>query len=92
MNKTRRENNYKYYCTSDPATWETNKMEAQELPNMDTQKIRGDKQEYKGARGNYGGMAGGKREGGKRGEGKETQRVLDKGWEGRRTEMKNKRK
>ena len=80
MNKTKRENNYKFYCTSNPATWEINNIVDQGILNADTQKTRSKNQGYEGVRGRL--------SGGKRGEGGGTQREPDKGWEGRRVDMK----
>ena len=40
MNKTKKENNYKYYCTSNPATWETNNTEDPSTNRTATQKSR----------------------------------------------------
>ena len=77
MNKTRKENNYKFFCTTDPATWETNSGNYEGDQNlMDTsgRGYGGDSLWQEGARGRLGG--------GKRGEGGGTQRGVDSGWEG----------
>ena len=76
MNKTINENKYKYYCTSDPATWEFADSCEQETPNTELHGAKGDDQRYIEVRGRLGG--------GRRGKGGGVQRVPDKWWEGRR--------
>lgn len=63
MNKTRSENIYKFYCTSDPTTWETNEANEHDMHKIvtDVNPDRRDCYEIAGARGRLGG--------GKRGEG-----------------------
>ena len=64
MNKSRQENQYRFFCTTDPATWETYEQrsnEGQHTPDSHGQNQAGDKQGRGGARGRLGG--------GKRGEG-----------------------
>ena len=80
MNQTRSENKYKYYCTSNPATWETHESGHQQIHNPEPPNIRKENQDGTGARGRLGG--------GIRGGGGGMQRVPDSGWEGRRTDMR----
>ena len=40
MNRTRSENKYRFYCTSDPATWETNNSTNQVMPESEIDKTR----------------------------------------------------
>lgn len=79
MNQKRKEKNYKYYCTEDPATWETNDPGEPEMLVMDTQKTQSSILGYAEGRGRLGG--------GKQGEGGGMQQIPDKGWEGRRADM-----
>ena len=51
MNKTRNENKYKYYCTSDPATWEFTDSCEQETHNTELHGTKGDDQGYTEVRG-----------------------------------------
>ena len=75
MNSTRSKNKYKYFCTSDPKTWETNEVFNQDLNGMenniagrDTREIEKERERVRG-RGRLGG--------GKRGEGGGTQQIPD---------------
>jgi hypothetical protein len=80
MNTTRQENNYRFFCTVDPATWETNdNSHSVEHDTVDTgpggSRGQFEFQRWEGARGRLGG--------GRRGEGGGfSQRQADKGWEG----------
>lgn len=75
MNNARQENRYKYFCTTDPATWETHELNEHTVKN--TGDLRGQEQregaeEWQEARGRPGG--------GKRGEGSNNaQKQADKG-------------
>ena len=83
MNKTKGDNRYKYYCTSDPNTWETFDSNEQELATTGYNDIRREThitEEREGIRGRLGG--------GKRGEGEGTQREPDKGWEGMKASVR----
>jgi hypothetical protein len=81
MNKSRQENRYKFFCTTDPATWETYdhpNSEGQLTADSHGQEQRGGSQRGEEARGRLaGGMSG---EGG----GSNTQRQADRGAEGAR--------
>ena len=81
MNKAKNNNQYKFYCTSDLATWEFNEPDTQEGYGTDaSREVGGNMQREERVRGRLGG--------GGRGEGGGTQRVLDKGWEGMRGDMR----
>ena len=80
MKKTRSENKYKFFCTSDPATWETNKPADQDRSELVTDNTKRVYQEKDKGRGRLGG--------GKRGKGGGMQRVQDKGWEGMRVDKR----
>ena len=76
MSKSRNESKYKFYCTDDPATWETIDTDEMELCSTDTNRPwKGDQR-----RSNASGRV-------NRGGGEEvpaTQRRTDNGWEGRK--------
>jgi hypothetical protein len=76
MNRVRKENNYKYFCTTDPATWETNSgnFEGDQYAS-DSQGYGGDPPRQDGARGRLGGGYRGEGGGGMQG-------GVDKGWGG----------
>ena len=76
MNKSRQENKYRFFCTNDPATWETNNDSHSTELNMEgLQGQRSETQRWEEARGRLGG--------GRRGDGGGySQRQTDKGWEG----------
>ena len=76
MNKVRKENNYKYFCTIDPATWETNSGSYEgDQYATDSQGYGGDAFRQEGARGSLGGGYRGEGGGGMQG-------GVDKGWGG----------
>ena len=79
MNKTRNENKYKYYCTSNPATWETFSTGASDTHIVDGNVTGIGIQEEVRAYGRFGGR--------RRGEGGGLQRIPDRGWEGRKAGM-----
>lgn len=76
MNKSRQENKYRFFCTDDPATWETNNDSHSTELNMEgLQGQRSETQRWEEARGRLGS--------GRRGDGGGySQRQTDKGWEG----------
>jgi hypothetical protein len=85
MNKTRQENKYKYFCTTDPATWETyehNDQDNDEQNKVDshTQGQKGGSQRWEVAGARKGGGKKGGGGGGGEGSG-DTQRQADKGGE-----------
>ena len=79
MNKTRNESKYKYYCTSNPVTWETFSTGALDTRIADGNVTGIGIQEEGRAYGRFGGR--------RRGEGGEAQRIPDRGWEGRKAGM-----
>lgn len=77
MNNTRQENRYKYFCTTDPATWETFERNTAEQNDAD---LRGSEQRGGGQK--WEEVRGGRRGGGKKGEvSGNTQKVAEKGGE-----------
>ena len=82
MNKTRQENKYRFFCTDDPATWETNEDGYDVEHNTEgVHGQGGEPQRWERARGRLGG--------GSRGEGGGfIQRQRDKGWEGVRADTR----
>lgn len=74
LNKTRKENNYRYFCTTDPATWETNLGNNEENQFIPDSGNGGDLHLQGGARGRLGGRG--------RGEGGGVQGGVDNGWGG----------
>ena len=97
MNNTRQENKYKYFCTTDPATWETHQPSGYDKSARTDSHMQGPRDEQDGGdphmQGYNGGsqgwqVAGGRKGGGKKG-GREadsnTQRQVDKGGEEART-------
>ena len=86
MNNTRNKNKYKYFCTSDPKTWETNKATDQDRLGVKNSTARRDpceiekEREKDRGRGRLGGY--------KRGDGGGTQQIPDKGWEGMKLGMR----
>ena len=76
MNKTRKENMYKYFCTANPVTWETSLENYEGDQNMpDTQGYVSNPQWQEGARGRLGRGNGGEGGGG-------GQKGIDRGWGG----------
>lgn len=77
---TRKDNNYKYFCTIDPATWETNPGYCSEdqLAGMQRGGEGDDSRWQEGERGSSGGGLRGEGGGG-------VQRGMDRGWEGVQT-------
>ena len=80
LNMTRKDNNYKYFCTIDPATWETNPGYCSEdqLAGMQRGGEGDDSRWQEGERGSSGGGLRGEGGGG-------VQRGMDRGWEGVQT-------
>jgi hypothetical protein len=88
MNSSRQENRYKYFCTNDPATWETyenKKHNEHQQDDVYGKEYRGEGQGRGEARGRLGGGVRG--EGGGQGQGY-GYRQADKGWEGMKAKAK----
>ena len=83
LNKTRKENSYRFYCTTDPATWENNLGNYGGDQALNPQSYREDLlwQEGSGGRGRLGGGLGGEGGGG-------VQRGVDNGWGGVRVDTR----
>lgn len=80
MNKTRNESKYKYYCTTDPATWEIIGTGEVDIHVTDLYREKEGDQTRSRATGGFSGE--------RRGGGMAPQRTQDNGWEGRRANVR----